>query len=135
MCEELILRARINTISAEIVLQKTLLKKLEQDRNLVQRQLNTVVDPVSRLPLEISLEIFLLSLAADHITKKHPNPLPKPGAHRVLMLLMNVCNTWSAIAPAMPALWMAIQINFPCARGLCDTSRFGFSGRGIAPCP
>ncbi|KAJ7310866.1 hypothetical protein DFH08DRAFT_974265 [Mycena albidolilacea] len=92
------LRARIDEISAEIVLQKTLLKKLEQDRNLVQRQLNVVVDPVSCLPLEMSSAISLLSLDPDHLTQEHPNPMPELGAHRVPMLLMNICNSWSATA-------------------------------------
>ncbi|KAJ7896348.1 hypothetical protein B0H14DRAFT_3425704 [Mycena olivaceomarginata] len=103
---------------------KTVLKKLERDRSLVQRELNAVVDPVSRLPLEISSEIFLLSLAADHMAReKRLDPIlfssfPKAGARRVPMLLMNVCNTWSAIALATPALWTAIRIDFPCASGL-----------------
>ncbi|KAJ7302104.1 hypothetical protein DFH08DRAFT_906060 [Mycena albidolilacea] len=126
MSEELILRARIDEISAEIALQKTVLKKLEQGRSLVQRQLNAVVDPVSRLPLEISSEIFLLSLAADPgpmAREKRLDPsllssFPKAGACRVPMLLMNVCNTWSDIALATPALWTAIRIDFPCASGL-----------------
>jgi hypothetical protein len=120
-------------ISVEIVVYKTLLKKLEQDRNLVQRQLNAVLDPISRLPLEISLEIFLLSLAADHITKEHPNPLPRPRADSVLMALMNVSNTWSAIALATPALWTVIRINFPCARGLSRLLPIWFQGARDRP--
>jgi hypothetical protein len=36
-----------------------MLKKLEHDKSLVQRQLNTVRDPVACLPFEISSEIFL----------------------------------------------------------------------------
>ncbi|KAJ7302114.1 hypothetical protein DFH08DRAFT_978219 [Mycena albidolilacea] len=131
MSEELILRARIDESSAEIAVYKMLLKKLEQDRSLVQRQLNAVLDPISRLPLEISSEIFLLSLAADHITKEHPNPLPKPGAHSVLMAPMNVSNTWSAIALATLALWTAIRVDFPVPEACRGSSRFGFRGRGF----
>ncbi|KAJ7310857.1 hypothetical protein DFH08DRAFT_974256 [Mycena albidolilacea] len=90
MSEELILHARIDEISAEIALQKTLLKNLEQDRNLVQRQLDAV-----------------LSLDPDHLTQEHPNSLHELGAHRAPMLLMNICNAWSAIALAMPALGLS----------------------------
>jgi hypothetical protein len=49
----------IKELSSEITLQKKLLKQLEHDKSLLQGQLNTVVDPSERLPLEISSEIFL----------------------------------------------------------------------------
>ncbi|KAJ7310868.1 hypothetical protein DFH08DRAFT_974267 [Mycena albidolilacea] len=119
-------RARIDEISAEIVLQKTLLKKLEQDRNLVQRQLNAVVDPVSPLPLG---DLSLVSRPRPSHPGA-PESLPELGAHRVPMLLMNICNTWSAIAlatPALWALWAAIRIDLTCASR--DSSRFGFAAR------
>ncbi|KAJ7640358.1 hypothetical protein DFH06DRAFT_1301955 [Mycena polygramma] len=48
------LRANIAKLSTEIDLQKQLLKNLERDKNVMQRQLNAVLDPVARLPLEIS---------------------------------------------------------------------------------
>ncbi|KAJ7829246.1 hypothetical protein B0H13DRAFT_1916600 [Mycena leptocephala] len=87
------LRARIEKISTEIDLQKEVLKKLEHDKSLVQRQLNTALDPVARLPFEISSEIFLQSL---------PDFL-ELGARHVPMLLVNICNTWTDIALATPA--------------------------------
>ncbi|KAF8200030.1 hypothetical protein K438DRAFT_1823086 [Mycena galopus ATCC 62051] len=34
------------------------------------------------------------------------------------MVLLNICNAWTAIALSTPALWSSIQIVFPCAKGL-----------------
>ncbi|KAJ7235095.1 hypothetical protein B0H12DRAFT_151544 [Mycena haematopus] len=103
-----LLRARIAKLDTEIGLQRQLLKKLECDKSLVQRQLNDVLDPVARLPLEISSEIFLQSLP----------PFPIHEARNAPMLLLNICNRWTDIALSTPALWTAIHINFPCANGL-----------------
>ncbi|KAJ7902846.1 hypothetical protein B0H14DRAFT_3851768 [Mycena olivaceomarginata] len=102
------LRARIGNLETEIDLQKRLLRKLEDDKILAQRQLNAVLDPVARLPLEISSEIFVQSLA----------PSPEPGALHIPMLLLSICSAWTDIALATPALWVAIDITFPCAPGL-----------------
>ncbi|KAJ7235100.1 hypothetical protein B0H12DRAFT_1142129 [Mycena haematopus] len=99
------LQARIEKISSEIVLQEKLLQHLRRDKSLVQRQLNEAVDPVARLPLEISSEIFLHCLT--------PFPERNPGAHRAPMLFLNVCNTWTTIALSTPRLWSAIEIDFP----------------------
>ncbi|KAJ7871231.1 hypothetical protein B0H14DRAFT_2724858 [Mycena olivaceomarginata] len=105
------LRARIMKLDTEIGLQRELLKKLQRDKSLAQRQLNAVVDPVARLPLEIASDIFLRTLA----------PLPlEPGAPHPPMLLLNICHAWSDIAIATPALWTAIHIIFPCATGVKD---------------
>jgi hypothetical protein len=115
------LRARIEELSSEITLQKKLLKQLEHDKSLVQGQLNAVVDPLERLPLEISSEIFLQCIRVNPncaAREGDPGLRPMAGAHQVPMLLLNVCNAWSAIALSTPALWSTIQIDFPCAGGL-----------------
>ncbi|KAJ7853677.1 hypothetical protein B0H14DRAFT_2757994 [Mycena olivaceomarginata] len=108
--KRLVLRARIEEISSEILLQKELLKKLEHDKILVKRELNAVVDPVARLPLELSSEIFLQSL--------DPLPKPQPRARHAPMLLLNICNAWTTIALSTPAPWSSIRIDFPCGEGL-----------------
>ncbi|KAJ6510701.1 hypothetical protein C8R45DRAFT_813958, partial [Mycena sanguinolenta] len=95
------LRARIVQLDNEVDLQKKLLKKLERDRSLAQGQLNTVLDPVARLPLEISSEVFLQSLTPSGC-----------GAQHVPTLLLNICNAWTDIAKAIPALWTEIDIHF-----------------------
>ncbi|KAJ7854316.1 hypothetical protein B0H14DRAFT_3136612 [Mycena olivaceomarginata] len=103
------LRAHIAKLDTEIDLQRELLKKLERDRSLTQRRLNSILDPLALLPLEISSEIFLQTLA--------PFPLGRePGILHVPMVLLSICNAWTDIALATPALWDAIHIVFPCAR-------------------
>ncbi|KAJ7680714.1 hypothetical protein DFH06DRAFT_427415 [Mycena polygramma] len=97
------LRARIVKLSTDIETHKTLLKQLEREKCLVQRRLNAALDPVARLPLEISSEIFLHCLPA----------LPDPSARHAPMLLVNVCNAWADIAISTSALWATIHITFP----------------------
>ncbi|KAJ7302073.1 hypothetical protein DFH08DRAFT_1089973 [Mycena albidolilacea] len=127
------LRTQIEELSSEIALQKKLLKKLEQDKSIAQGQLNAVVDPVARLPLEISSEIFLQCLVPDYTPPQGDRslrPRPMAGAHYPPMLLLNVCNAWSAIALFTPALWSAIQIDFPCAEGLTQLLPIWFQRAG-----
>ncbi|KAJ7682388.1 hypothetical protein DFH06DRAFT_1388981 [Mycena polygramma] len=118
------LRARIEAISSEIDLQKELLKKLERDKSLAQRQLNAVLDPVARLPPEISSEIFLYSL---------PSIPERPAAHNVPMLLLNVCHSWTDIATSIPALWATICVPCPCAAGFEEGSRAWLQRAGNRP--
>ncbi|KAJ7896346.1 hypothetical protein B0H14DRAFT_3612344 [Mycena olivaceomarginata] len=71
--------------------------------------MNAALDPVARLPLEISSEIFRQSLA----------PFPDVGPLHAPMLLLNICHTWTDIALSTPSLWAAIHIIFP--SGLSST--------------
>ncbi|KAF8201366.1 hypothetical protein K438DRAFT_1717105 [Mycena galopus ATCC 62051] len=100
------LQALITKLSVEIDLQKEVLQQLERSKSAAQRQLNGIHDPVARLPLEISSEIFVQCLPPGHL---------KLNAHsaRAPMLLLNVCSTWSDIALSTPALWTAIHLGFP----------------------
>ncbi|KAJ6510616.1 hypothetical protein C8R45DRAFT_393225, partial [Mycena sanguinolenta] len=93
-------RERIAELDTEIGLQR------ERDENLVQRQLNHALDPIARLPLETSSQIFLLCLA----------PFPTRGAH-VPWLLLSICSAWADITLSTPGLWATIHISFPCASG------------------
>jgi len=101
------LRARLQKLSTEIDLQKEVLKKLEHDKSLVQRRLNAALDPLARLPLELSSEIFVCCLPSR----------PEPGPHCAPVLLLNICHAWTDIALSIPALWAAIQITLPYAPG------------------
>ncbi|KAJ7641585.1 hypothetical protein FB45DRAFT_359769 [Roridomyces roridus] len=94
------LEARVEGLSWNIERQREILRKLERDKSLVQRQLNAARDPVARLPLEISSEIFLQCIP----------PQPVPEADKAPMFLLNVCNTWTDIALSVPALWSKIWI-------------------------
>ncbi|KAJ6477635.1 hypothetical protein C8R45DRAFT_363629, partial [Mycena sanguinolenta] len=109
------LRARIAAIGSEIEVQKKLLKKLETDRSLVQCQLNAALDPVARLPLEISSEIFLHSLAASHT-----------GKQDVPTVLLRICHNWTDIALSRPRLWTSIRIQFPCGEDFAEVLRIWF---------
>ncbi|KAJ6523353.1 hypothetical protein B0H19DRAFT_1201916 [Mycena capillaripes] len=94
------LQARIDHFSAEIERQREVLKQLESSKSAVQRQLNALRDPIARLPLEISSEIFLRCLSGS----------PTPDAEIAPTLLLNVCNSWSHIALSTPTLWNAIHM-------------------------
>ncbi|KAJ7649911.1 hypothetical protein FB45DRAFT_5733 [Roridomyces roridus] len=102
------LEAQIEQISLEIERQKVVLRKLESDKSLLQQQLNAERDPIARLPLEISSDIFLqcLPLPSDH-------GCLQPKAHLAPLLLLNICNIWTNIACSTPALWASIGISFP----------------------
>jgi hypothetical protein len=110
------LRARVEKISDEIELQKKFLAKLRSDKSLVQRQLNAVLDPVARLPPEISSDIFLHRLSPAPALDLPPSGA-RGGPDPYLILLLTVCNAWTTIALSTPDLWTAIDIIFPCAEG------------------
>ncbi|KAJ6477620.1 hypothetical protein C8R45DRAFT_873070, partial [Mycena sanguinolenta] len=111
------LRARIVTLETEIELQKELLKKLEKDKSLVQHQLNAALDPVTRLPLEISSEIFLQFLA--------PTRSPT-GKQDVPTVLLRICNAWTDTALSTPRLWTTVRIQFPCGDDFSEVLRIWF---------
>ncbi|KAJ7628083.1 hypothetical protein B0H17DRAFT_1218381 [Mycena rosella] len=75
----------------------------------LQRQLNAVRDPVSRLSLKISSAIFIQCLPSSSN--------PQPGARDISMMFLNICNVWTDISLSTPALWEAIHIKFPRAKG------------------
>ncbi|KAJ6520455.1 hypothetical protein C8R45DRAFT_955217 [Mycena sanguinolenta] len=103
------LRACISEIEIELQKQppETLLKKLQHDKSHAQRQLNEMSDPIARLPVEISSEIFLQTTTV---------PFPDTVADRAPILLLRVCNTWTAIAVSTPALWTSVKIHLPCSK-------------------
>ncbi|KAJ6510621.1 hypothetical protein C8R45DRAFT_964673 [Mycena sanguinolenta] len=125
------LRARIAKLDAETPPQKELkldeslaepqlneihqlLKNLnlEHDNSLAQRPLDSVLDPITRLPLEISSMIFLQSVAP------FPQGIYGSCPHHMPRLLLSICNAWTSIALSTPGLWSAIHILFPCSKGL-----------------
>ncbi|KAJ6522779.1 hypothetical protein DFH09DRAFT_200623, partial [Mycena vulgaris] len=92
------LQRRIDELSAGIVRQREVLRTLKHSKSAAQRQMNALLDPIARLSLEISSEIFVQCLP----------PFPKPGGCLIPMLFLNICNAWAAIALSTPALWAAI---------------------------
>ncbi|KAJ7102808.1 hypothetical protein C8R44DRAFT_859038 [Mycena epipterygia] len=100
------LQAYIEEVSSDIEGQKDLeaLKKLRQDKNAAQRQLNAILDPVARLPFELSSEIF------QCLYDIFPY-FPTPNASKCPMLLLNISHAWTQIALATPALWADLKID------------------------
>ncbi|KAJ7664337.1 hypothetical protein DFH06DRAFT_250399 [Mycena polygramma] len=90
------LQARIDKYEVDI-------KGLENRKRATQRQLNAIRDPVARLPVELSSEIFLHCLPQQR----------KPDSCTAPMLLLSVCNTWTDIVLSTPALWSTIYLDFP----------------------
>ncbi|KAJ7769077.1 hypothetical protein DFH07DRAFT_806824 [Mycena maculata] len=95
------LRTRIDELSLAIDRQREVLKDLENQKSTVQGDLNAILDPMTRLPVEISSDIMLRCLP----TTIQPDPRAAP------MLFLNICRSWSTIALSMPALWSSIQID------------------------
>ncbi|KAJ7649866.1 hypothetical protein FB45DRAFT_1075623 [Roridomyces roridus] len=83
--------------------------QLEREKSLVQPQLNDLRDPMGRLPLEISSEIFLRCLPQYEATTT--------GMHLIHTLFLRICHTWADIALSTPALWTEIHLEFPQANG------------------
>ncbi|KAJ7160268.1 hypothetical protein C8R46DRAFT_366327 [Mycena filopes] len=96
------LRARVEELSLAILRQKEVLNGLEDARSKIQGQINEIVDPISRLPFELSSCIFELTLPAD---------LPK--SNRALITLLNVSHSWTTIALSTPSLWASMRVTSP----------------------
>ncbi|KAJ7490714.1 hypothetical protein FB451DRAFT_1552340 [Mycena latifolia] len=102
------LNARIEELSLVITRQKNILRDLEQQRSDVQSDLNNILDPMAKLPLEILSDILMRCLSNE--------PLPSPDPNTPPMLFMSVCRSWNKIAISTPSLWAGIRIESPLAR-------------------
>ncbi|KAJ7160281.1 hypothetical protein C8R46DRAFT_366441 [Mycena filopes] len=78
---------RVNWLSVAI-------SDLETKRSEARRELNTLHDPMARLPLEISSEIFMQYLAGSALTPK---------------VFLRVCHLWRHIALSTPSLWTVLH--------------------------
>ncbi|KAJ7094713.1 hypothetical protein B0H15DRAFT_135899 [Mycena belliarum] len=109
------LRIRLEALSSAIHKQKEALRRitytialraLEQIKSDVERELNAILDPISRLPIELSSEIMLRAIP----------DIPRPHLSRAPLIFLEICHSWRNIALSTPALWAVIQI---------DSSRVG----------
>ncbi|KAJ7504000.1 hypothetical protein B0H11DRAFT_2222095 [Mycena galericulata] len=97
------LREHVEAIASMITVQREVLRELEKKKSDVQSQLNAILDPIARLPLELSVDIFMRCLPDSFYPDKRYAP----------MLLLNVCRSWTNIALSTPSLWAAIDIECP----------------------
>ncbi|KAJ7607952.1 hypothetical protein FB45DRAFT_728740, partial [Roridomyces roridus] len=79
------LRTRIEKIC-------TTFDSLERERIVAQSELNAILDPIGKLPVEISSDILRRSLPATPSWKE-------------LSKLLYICRTWKSIMLSMPKLW------------------------------
>ncbi|KAJ7755182.1 hypothetical protein B0H16DRAFT_1372169 [Mycena metata] len=104
---------RIRELVSAIKVHKDAIRELERTKSEVEGDLNAILDPVTRLPLEISSEIFLRCLPSNPTCDIHDAPL----------IFMRVCHSWSNIALSTPSLWTSVSFQSPCRKGalkLCD---------------
>ncbi|KAJ7645953.1 hypothetical protein DFH06DRAFT_580505 [Mycena polygramma] len=97
------LLAHIEELSSAIDVQKEVLKNLNAKRIDAWRSLNALRDPISRLPLELSSEIFVCCLPDS----------PGPDSGSAPTLLLGVCHRWSSIAISTPSLWNTVYSDCP----------------------
>ncbi|KAJ7174064.1 hypothetical protein C8R43DRAFT_943685 [Mycena crocata] len=94
------------------------LRDLEKKKSNLQIQLNLTVDPMARMPLEISSDIFLRCLPQDH---------PIPFENYAPLVFLNVCHSWTDIALATPALWDTMDVIAPRRVGFPQLMKLWFS--------
>ncbi|KAF7348076.1 F-box domain-containing protein [Mycena sanguinolenta] len=93
------LQARIDELSLAIEHQKQILRDLEKSLSDARRELNAALDPMARLPLEISSEIFVQCLPCS----------PRPHPREAPTLFLNICRIWRDIATSIPSLWTSVH--------------------------
>ncbi|KAF7348095.1 F-box domain-containing protein [Mycena sanguinolenta] len=93
------LQARIDELSLAIERQKQVLLDLEKSRSHARCELNAILDPMARLPVEISSDIFVWCLPDS----------PRPHSGQAPLLFLRICHRWSDIAIATPTLWTSIS--------------------------
>ncbi|KAF7343283.1 F-box domain-containing protein [Mycena venus] len=101
-------RTRIADIEAQILELERLFQSLEEEKAVLQDQLDSYVYPVLTLPNEIVSEIFIRFLPI------YPKRPPKSGLLSPT-ILGHICRTWRDIAFSTPALWRSIGVFIPTA--------------------
>ncbi|KAJ7490720.1 hypothetical protein FB451DRAFT_1079486 [Mycena latifolia] len=119
------LNARIVELSSAISRQKDILRDLERQKSDVQSDLNSILDPMARLPLEVSSDIFMRCLLDHAIPFPHPIFAP--------MLLTRVCRSWNKLAISTPSLWASIRITTPSALAWKELTELWFDRASNSP--
>ncbi|KAJ7833612.1 hypothetical protein B0H14DRAFT_3710458 [Mycena olivaceomarginata] len=96
------LRTHIDELKSAIDTQKRVLRDLENKRSQAQSELNSRLDPMAHLPVEIASDIFLHCVPTT----------PRPGSLTAPMVFSNICQPWRSIALSTPFLWAGIRLEF-----------------------
>ncbi|KAK7049104.1 hypothetical protein R3P38DRAFT_1885089 [Favolaschia claudopus] len=95
---------RIEQLSSTIETVKQLLHDLEEQRIQARRRLNSLRDPMARLPLELQSQIFL------DVAHNRGEYVPSMSSGNVPMTFLGVCELWRGIALSTPKLWTTISM-------------------------
>ncbi|KAF7352297.1 F-box domain-containing protein [Mycena venus] len=98
------LRTRLAELDKAIAKEEARLKKLKNDKFLVQQQLDSIVYPVLTLPLDVTLEILARCSS--------PPPHQSYGPHWCPTVLLQICRAWREIGLATPTVWTTINLDF-----------------------
>ncbi|KAJ7094733.1 hypothetical protein B0H15DRAFT_904798, partial [Mycena belliarum] len=96
------LHAHLEELNFSIVAQKRALASSERERIQVLGQLNRYYDPLTRLPPEITAEIFTHCLHTSDDVCNRMTTAP--------ILFLRVCRSWNKLARKIPALWSSLSI-------------------------
>ncbi|KAK7000405.1 hypothetical protein R3P38DRAFT_3219305 [Favolaschia claudopus] len=96
---------------AERTSRTTRMLDLTFELNEAQRKLNSFVDPIARLPLEIQSHIFLYVLHSEdqlgHVS------IPRANSRLPPMGFLSVSCLWRDIALSSPNLWRELELELP----------------------
>ncbi|KAJ7607940.1 hypothetical protein FB45DRAFT_1011155 [Roridomyces roridus] len=96
MSSVLQLRQRIDSLSEDIIRRQDVLRDLENKRSAARSELNSILDPMSRMPLEISSEILLQSISETPTLEE-------------LSVFTRVSHSWRAAALGTTSMWNTIR--------------------------
>ncbi|KAK7000348.1 hypothetical protein R3P38DRAFT_1845073 [Favolaschia claudopus] len=102
------LRKQLDDLSSAIKAQRLALDGLINQRSQVQRELNSFLDPMALLPLELQSKIFLDCLPVCRTEEDGIARTPDPKA--APMLLLCVCQLWRDIALSTPEFWNHLRM-------------------------
>ncbi|KAJ7735292.1 hypothetical protein DFH07DRAFT_114100 [Mycena maculata] len=117
------LHRRIEELSLVITRQQEVLRDLENTRAAAKRDLNAICDPIARLPLEISSEIFM------HCLPDEPGLRPSEAP----MILLGICHFWTNIAFSIPTLWATIFTEYKSSEGYRELLEVWIGRAGTLP--
>ncbi|KAK7048957.1 hypothetical protein R3P38DRAFT_2872240 [Favolaschia claudopus] len=100
------LQEHIGVLSSAIEAQEEILRDLRHRRTDAYQDLNFLVDPMARLPLELQSDIFLRCFPDSSTSATEPIPSAPP------MVFMAVSRMWRDIALATPRLWAALRMKY-----------------------